>query len=203
MQVKEKKCKGTGKAIGSGCGVVTFYRTYGLGQSCGCYSNWLLNTPEGKEKLAAATFTVSKPRIGLEKAFKEKKDNQKLSYLITSTVNACHKYIRLRDKGKPCVSCLGAWGDEHQAGHWKKAELFSSLKLDERNIHGQCKRCNLVEDGNVQIYGTRIHLRIGIEGKQELERLALLDKQTSFKWDREELKRIRTYYNNKTKDLLI
>ena len=51
IKVKEKKCKGIGKAIGYGCGSMQLKRVYGLGLNCRCYQNWLLNSEEGKNKL--------------------------------------------------------------------------------------------------------------------------------------------------------
>lgn len=206
--IKEKKCKGQGKALGYGCGAlvpVSLYgksnRTYGLGHSCGCYPNWLLNSPEGQEKMKSATLKATESRRSLEEAKKNKKERQSLSWLLTNVKNVCHKYIKLRDRGKPCVSCGQPWSEEHQAGHWKKAELYSTLRFDERNIHNQCKGCNLHKDGNVQNYADRIHLRIGRDGREELERLAELEGRSNHKWDREELKNIRDYYQAKIKKL--
>jgi len=200
IKVKEKKCKGSAKAFGfEACGKMTLYRNYGLCSSC--YSSWLRNTPEGIEKVVKMTIKVSKTRTDLEVLEKEEKENRSLSYLLTNTKNACHEYIRERDKGKECVSCGCVWNSDFQAGHWKKAELFSSLKFNENNIFGQCRRCNLFEDGNVQIYGTRIHFRIGVDGKEEIERLAILDKKINFKWDRQTLIETRNYYKQKLKEL--
>ncbi len=96
---------------------------------------------------------------------------------------------------------MAPWTPDFQAGHWKKAELYSLLKFDERNIHGQCPRCNLFLDGNVQKYGDNIATRITEDGKQEVEQIALMEKQTPFKWDRIELNRIRDYYKQKMKEL--
>ena len=200
VKIKEKPCKGMGKAKGfESCGYLFFKRTYGLCQKC--YSKWLLTTPEGKEKLSKATLKATKPRRDLEKARAEKKEYKSLGWLLINTRTICHDYIKLRDKGKPCVSCNQPWSKDHQAGHWKKAELFSTLKFDERNIHNQCEGCNLFNDGNVQEYGNRIHLRIGREGKKELEHLAELDKQINFKWDRLQLVETRDYYKAKIKEL--
>lgn len=189
-----------GKAKGfESCGYLFFRRTYGLCQKC--YSRWLLTTSEGKEKLERATLKATKPRRDLDKAIKDKKEHKSLGWLIQNTVNACHDYIKFRDRGKPCVSCGQPWSKDHQAGHWKKAETFTTLKLNESNIHNQCIGCNIHKDGNVQEYANRIHLRIGREGKEELERLAELDKQTNFKWDRLQLMETRDYYKKKIKQL--
>ena len=206
--IQEKKCKGSGKALNYGCGdivPVIMYgksnRIYGIGLSCGCYSKWIRNSEEGKAMIEKATLKATAPRKELEKAIKTKKENTTLANLKINVRYDCHNYIKERDKGKPCVSCGGAWSKYHQAGHWKKAELYSTLKFNELNIHNQCKKCNLFEDGNVQKYSDRIHLRITREEKEELEHLAELEKKGVHKWDREELKAIRKYYQTKLKQL--
>jgi DNA mismatch repair ATPase MutS len=197
MNIKPKKCKGTGKAKGFiGCGVLTPFRTYGLCMGK-CYKDWLLNTSEGLKTLNKHTLKVTKPRTDLKEAIKKEKDKTKLRYLITSTINWCHKYIRLRDKGKPCISCKQPYNKNHQAGHWKKAETYSNLKFDETNIFGQCIGCNIGKDGNVQLYGDNITERITTKQKQEIERKCLEYKSNGFHWDRQQLEEIREYYKEK------
>ena len=133
---------------------------------------------------------------------KERKNRKGLTTLLNSVKNACHKYIRERDKGKPCVSCGTQWHKDFHAGHYYKAELFTSIKFNELNINGQCVKCNIREEGNLNNYEISLPTRIGLEAFKRLNKLAVLDrKQSNFKWDREELTRIRTDYNNKLKEL--
>lgn len=200
--IESKKCKGQGKAKSvKGCGkmVQVAYRKYGLCQSC--YAGFILNTDYGMLLLERATLKATKPRKDLEKASKERKERNGLTTLLESVKTACHKYIRLRDKGKPCISCGHPYHSDHQAGHFYKAELFSSLKYNEYNINGQCQKCNLRMEGNESQYRVNLPYRIGMEKYRELEQLADLEKKQDFKWDREELKKIRSYYNQKIKEL--
>jgi len=61
----KKKCKGTGKSKGHGCGELKVVHRYGLCQKC--FSLWLLNTEEGKK-------VFEKSRIqGKKRAEKERK----------------------------------------------------------------------------------------------------------------------------------
>jgi len=112
-----------------------------------------------------------------------------------------NKYIRLRDKGKPCISCLTPYMDSFQATHYHKAELYPTLKFNELNVFGGCIKCNLFLDGNLEMYGVNLPERIGQEKFNELNQLAANEKKTVHKWDREELKKIRTKYNLKIKQL--
>lgn len=201
--IQEKKCKGTGKAKGYGCGElvpVARYnqpnRVYGLGKSCGCYSKFLLESDVGKELINKATLKVTKPRREFQKFEQEEKERKSLSYLLVNVRTACHTYIKIRDKGKPCISCNTSWRPDFQAGHFYKAETFSSLKFFEKNIHGQCPKCNLFEDGNESGYRVGLIKRYGKDYVEELDELARKYKQSSFKWSREELKKIRAQYKS-------
>ena len=199
IQHKKHKCKGTGKALGYGCGTMTMYRVYGLGKMC-CYPDWLLNSEQGKIVLHKAQIKATKPRLDLEKAQEERKQNTSLSNLIQSLVNVCHKYIRERDKYKPCISCGANWNEHFQAGHFYKAELYSNIRFDEFNINGQCRRCNGWKEGNYKGYREGFIKRFSLEKFEELDNKSIEYNHSSFKWDREELKEKRLYYNTRLKD---
>jgi hypothetical protein len=201
IEPKEKPCKGTGKAKGYGCGKPTKYRVYGLGKMCGCYPDWLLNSENGKIVLEKATLKATKPRRELEKALKEKKNRDKITTLISAVKDVCHDYIKARDNGKPCISCGTPWKKDFDAGHYYKAELFSSLKFEEDNIHAQCIYCNRRLEGNLNQYEMNLPNRIGQDRFEKLKEKARLDKKLNHKWDREKLKEIRTYFRSKLKEL--
>lgn len=200
IKPKEKQCKGIGHAYGiKGCGKKTKYRKYGLCHSC--LADFLIHNDKGKLILERATLKAAKPRLELEKAKEETKQNKSLSQLLINVRTVCHTYIKKRDYGKPCISCGEPWHKDFQAGHYYKAELYSTLKFDELNIHGQCEGCNIRKDGNLSEYAVKLPNRIGIEKVEELNELASLDHQKDFKWDRIELNKIRQYYKSKTKEL--
>jgi len=200
IKPKEKKCKGIGITQGYGCGDLTLYRQNGLCKKK-CYPSWLLESDAGKARLQKALLKVTKPRLDLEQAEREKKDRTKISYLLVNVRNICHEYIRERDRGLPCISCGGLWQSDHQAGHFYKAELYSTLKFDERNISNQCVGCNIRKDGNESGYRVGIMNRYGKEHLELLDELAATEKQTTHKWDRQELENTRNYYKEKLKKL--
>ena len=203
QQTPKKKCKGSGKAKDYGCGKDVNQRTrvYGLGRECGCYSDWLLNSPEGKAKIERSRLKATKPRRDFQRYKDEKESEKKLSWLLINVRTVVHEYIRERDKGRPCVSCGQPWNDTFQAGHWKKAETYPELRYNEFNINGQCKGCNLFSDGNVQKYTDRAAERIGEGNRDEIERIAASSKKNNFKWDRQELIKIREKFKRKLKEL--
>ena len=200
IQPKEKNCKGTGQAKGYGCGKPTIHRVYGLGKMC-CYADWLFNSEAGKIKVEKATLKATKPRKELEKAKEETKQNKSLSALLINVRTVCHTYIKKRDYGKPCISCGEPWHKDFQAGHYYKAELYSTLKLNEYNIHGQCPGCNIRKEGNLSEYTVNLPKRIGVDVFDTLNKLAEFDHKQNFKWDRIELNYIREYYKSKIKEL--
>ena len=115
---------------------------------------------------------------------------------------AVNSYVRERDKSKPCISCgcllTGSdAGGAFDAGHYRSRGSASHLKFDaERNIHGQCKRCNRYLGGNYSDYRTGLIDRIGLDDLEKLEA-----DQTPRKYSIEELKAIKAKYTAMTKEL--
>lgn len=80
-----------------------------------------------------------------------------------------HLYVRLRDEGKPCISCdtilirAGKPGGDYDAGHCRSVGSAKHLEFDDRNVHGQCKHCNNTQGlaGNYHEYRNRLPARIG------------------------------------------
>ena len=200
MKIKPKKCKGTGDCKGHGCDKEHIQRKYGLCPTC--LYKWSKSTDEGKEWYNKNLIRVNKPKDDLEVAKVERKQGIKLENVKKGTKDALHKFIRERDKGKPCISCSTPWKSNFQAGHCFKAELYSSLKYNLHNINGQCEQCNLRREGNEAGYLLNLPNRIGDDNYKELVRMASIDKHNTHKWDREELKKIRTNANILYKKLL-
>lgn len=200
---KAKRCRGTAKdTIGLGCNELSEERRLGLCTDVNrCYQKFLTETPKGKERVERMTLKVTKPRRELAKAESEHNNRKGITTLLKSLKDVCHKYIRLRDEGKPCVSCGTPWHKDFQAGHYYKAELYSNLRFNENNVHGQCVKCNIRLEGNLNQYELNLPKRIGEWKFNVLKSEAENYKQQDFKWDREQLKKLRSYYNNKIKEL--
>lgn len=197
---KEKPCKGTGQAKGYGCGKLTMHRIYGLGKMC-CYADWLYNSDAGKVKIQKAVLKASKPRLDFEQAKQERKSKSTLEGLKLSLKNVFHEYIRERDKNKPCISCGESWHSDFQAGHFFKAELHSSVRFDELNVHGQCPGCNLYKEGNLSQYVIKLPERIGLSNYNGLTEIVRLEKIVGFKYDRETLKGLQKHFRKKLNEI--
>jgi len=103
------------------------------------------------------------------------------------------KWIRERDKNKPCISCNTITAIEWHAGHLYKAENYSGLIFDERNCHKQCKKCNVFLDGNQLEYFNQMKIKHGYEFMEKLRLDAYLTKVKTF--TNEELNEIKTKYS--------
>ena len=201
IEPKLKPCKGTGNAKGYGCGKPTFHRVYGLGKMCGCYSDWLLNSEAGKIKLEKSILKATKPRRELEKAEKERKQRNTLSQEIQKTQTIVNRYIRERDKHKPCIASNIPWIPTFEAGHCYSKKQYSAIRFDYDNLHGQSINSNRFKDGEHDAYLINLPNRIGKERTEALKAKAAECKKYTKHWTFEELKAIQEDAKQKLKDL--
>ena len=111
-----------------------------------------------------------------------------------------NKFIRLRDKGKPCISCdtiIGREGIKYDAGHLYSSGGHKNITFNEDNVHGQCVYCNQHNHGQLLEYHKRLIERIGIKRVEQLDELAHVTR----KYSREELRDLNEYYKQKIKEL--
>ena len=109
---------------------------------------------------------------------------------------AVNAYVRLRDEGKPCISCGRHHQGQWHAGHYLSRGAHPELALEERNIHRQCSVCNNYLSGNQLEYRNGLLERYGEEFVAWLEGLHEAKKYTI-----EQLKAIRDEYRQKLRDL--
>jgi len=110
------------------------------------------------------------------------------------------KYIKKRDNGI-CITCgkIGLSGYEYHAGHCIPAGI-SPLKLyfDERNVNGQCMRCNQFLGGMGAIYRERVDEKYG---KGTFKKLKRLMRDTGTKYSKQDYLGFIEYYEKKTEKL--
>lgn len=110
-------------------------------------------------------------------------------------------YIRERDKNQPCICCgkplaQESVGGGFDCGHYRSVGSAPHLRFNEDNAHGQRKVCNRYGGGRAVDYRIGLIQRIGIARVESLE----ADNEPK-KWDIEQLKEIKRYYNQKLKQL--
>lgn len=101
---------------------------------------------------------LQRNRVMQEKAFRKetraRKEALKTKPQLTKEAQAdFNKFIRLRDAGKPCISCgrtvaqvetqdVFQPGGYWDAGHYMGVGAKGELRFNEDNCHKQCKTCN-------------------------------------------------------------
>lgn len=80
-----------------------------------------------------------------------------------------NKFIRLRDKDQPCISCGREHTGQYHAGHFKTTAACPELRYEETNCHKQCAPCNNHMSGNIVNYRPRLIEKIGVEKVEWLE----------------------------------
>jgi hypothetical protein len=121
-----------------------------------------------------------------------------LNQLASEAQTAFNSFIRIRDYGKPCISCGNLpeqkFGGTMDAGHYRSRGAASHLRFNTFNVHSQCVRCNRNKSGNVVDYRINLINRIGLERVERLE----TDNDTR-KFDKEYLRRIKRVFSKKAR----
>ena len=125
-----------------------------------------------------------------------KQELKPLKWFHARTRIAVHKYIRTRDRDRPCISCGTTHAAQWDAGHYVSVGADSSLRYDFNNIHKQCSVCNKHLSANLIRYRQNLIPKIG-----EPEVLRLEGPQPVHKWTRDELDDIAAEAKRLTKAL--
>ena len=111
-----------------------------------------------------------------QKVRKWKEENQSIGDLTKKAQAAVNAYIKIRDHGRPCISCgkhiddagLVTWSRGH-AGHFRSTGAAPNLRFNVINNRLQCARCNIQLSGNHIEYRKNLVELIGLERVEQLE----------------------------------
>ena len=110
--------------------------------------------------------------------------------------SAFNRWVRLRDMGKPCISCQRHHTGQIHAGHYLSRGARPELAYEPMNVHAQCSPCNTHLSGNIALYRKNLVELIGLdqvewlEGPHEPKHYSIND-----------LKNIKAIYTAKCKEL--
>ena len=79
-----------------------------------------------------------------------------------------NQFIRVRDFGKPCISCGEKIIGTAHASHFMSVGSHPNLRFNEFNCHSSCVKCNTHLHGNLIEYSLRLPERIGDEAYNQL-----------------------------------
>ena len=158
------------------------------------------NIPKGRKLEQKEYNKVTadlKKKFGLNKVSDKERAKRE-----RATKEACHAYIRMRDKGLSCVCCSeGSEIDVVHAGHFKASDKYAILRYDEDNIHAQRAHCNMYQGGDSGLYEFNLRNRIGNQRVDELY-MKIEGSSNVYKHTIDDLKRIEQYYKDKLKQLI-
>ena len=135
-----------------------------------------------------------------KKVIKETKERLKTrSDRMRDAQAAFNRYIRARDRGKPCICCGRSQGDiKHggavDAGHYRSRGSAPWLKFNLLNCHSQLAYCNRYLSGNAVGYRAGLIERIGLERVERLER-----DNSPRRFDAEYLDRVKRIFTKRAK----
>jgi len=142
-----------------------------------------------------------KQKLQKKKDVARKKELKSSGDYIKEAQAAVNKYIRLRDRNKPCVSCGSnpndsdlMTGSRFDAGHYRSRGSASHLRFNLLNIHKQCVKCNRFNSGNAVDYRIELIRRIGENNVTKLE-----NNNASRKFTIEYLERVKKIFNKRSR----
>lgn len=117
---------------------------------------------------------AKKPKV--QKAYKIEKKKELMekypdkSKWLANAQTVVNKYIRLRDNGKPCISC-GYIGTNRQihASHFRPQGNNQQLRFYTLNIWAACSICNNHLSGNLVPYRINLINKLGLEKVEQIE----------------------------------
>lgn len=109
---------------------------------------------------------------------------------------AFNKWVRLRDMGKPCISCKRHHTGQIHAGHYLSRGARPELAYEPLNVHAQCSPCNMHLSGNIALYRKNLVELIGLEKVEWLE-----GPHEPKHYSIDDLKNIKAIYTAKCKEL--
>lgn len=135
-----------------------------------------------------------------EKAIKErvkqfKQNTTKLSVYEARAKTVFQRWVRIRDKDFPCISCGTNDTPQWDGGHYYKAEIYSGIIFNEMNVNKQCCFCNDHQAGNLIEYRKGLIFKYGILAVEGLDELA--NEKRNYKYTRDELVEITKKYKLK------
>lgn len=83
-----------------------------------------------------------------------------------------NKWVVLRDKSLPCISCGTTNNVMYSSGHYYTVGSYPNLRFHPDNAHKQCLNdCNRNKHGNISEYTPNLIKKIGVMKFRELESL--------------------------------
>lgn len=149
--------------------------------------------------ICAIELAKTKRQAKLDKEHRQAKRKLKdedRSFQVKKTQTLFNKFIRLRDRSCPCISCGRFHTGKYDAGHYRSVGAHPELRFVEDNVHRQCHPCNTRLSGNLVNYRINLIAKLGYEVVAGLEGPHKAQNYTI-----EDLKKLQELYKLKIKEL--
>ena len=180
-----------------------FEAKYFLQKACfnpACLAEWSKLDMQKKNNTTKKVADIER-KAQKKKDTARKKELKPVGDYVKEAQAAVNKYIRLRDRDKPCVSCGSnpsdanlMTGSRFDAGHYRSRGSASHLRFNLLNIHKQCVKCNRFNSGNAVDYRIELINRIGQDNVDRLE-----SDNKPRKFTVEYLERIKKIFNKRSR----
>jgi hypothetical protein len=152
---------------------------------------------KGEEARMKAIEKAYRPTRGVRKNKTKAQADNDLKVRKKAAKEACHAYIRERDKHQPCICCGKPLGDEYHAGHFLESGNNPRIRYDEHNIHGQRIDCNHFKGGDSGDYEKNLRAKVGDDIVDSLKK----KKGGTLKRTPQDYMEIETYYKEKLREI--
>lgn len=186
--VKVRKPKICAVKLG-GCGL-TFTPVKDMQKACGhlcAIKMGQIANAKKAERAAKAEAAADRERLA---------ELKPMAHWLGLTERVVNRYIKIRDRGLPCISCGTRRTVQWEAGHYLSVGSRPELRFEPKNINLQCHRCNEHLSGNQAKYRIGLVEKIG-----EAEVQALEGPHPTAKFTRERLAEIRRKFAAMTRAL--
>ena len=145
----------------------------------------------------AITLAKAQTTKAITKDLKQRRQAAKtLGELHKECQSVFNKYIRLRDKALPCISCQRYHSGQIHAGHYLSVGSSPEKRYLEINVHAQCSVCNNHLSGNLINYRINLLKKIGADALELLE-----GPHDPKRYRREDIMSIKAIYRAKIKEI--
>ena len=170
MKINKNTCKGTGRALGYGCGYPVYRFRFGLCQTC--YQDWLINSPNGKAYVLKMMIKSKPKKKKIAHKYIKWQDKEFPEMKTYVQEQFCNPYIRLRDI-ENFGYCISSGKEIQDAGHYFSRGSCESMRFCVQNIHGQCRHSNTTKHGDLENFTAGLINRHGLEYFKELQNLKI------------------------------
>lgn len=125
---------------------------------------------------------------------KRKAEVKPIGYWMKRAQAAVNRYVRIRDRDLPCISCGRHHNGQYHAGHYRSVAACSSMRFYTLNINKQCSVCNTHLSSNAIQYRLALIEKYGAKKVESIE-----SSNGCVRYSVDYLKRIERVFTAKTK----